>query len=664
MFLNYFGLREQPFGTTPDPRLLYLSASHREALASLIYGIETGRGFLALIAEPGMGKTTLLFQLMERLRNSARTVFLFQTQCTTREFLCNLIADLGLDPGDQDVSSLQRQLNEILIREAQMGRQFVLVIDEAQNLEDSVLESVRMLSNFETPRSKLMQIVLSGQPQLADKLARADLEQLRQRVSVICRLDPFTQEQVVQYVEHRLEAAGYSGSSLFTPEALSLLADHSGGNPRNINNICFHALSLGYAKSQKRIDRPIIEEVLSDLNLESLGVQVQRPKPRHQSPALDDRRFDLGRVAINRSSEAEARKSTFPSGVHTFPPSYAENRIRRNPAKDRSSRWLIWAVVLPAIILVAEMFWAYLPPDSSREAVAKSVAAAVHEVKTIAVKHNPLNSAATDGTQAVTEPQKQIPDSLDGNSGQVPQAAPSEAPVPADSGAGSQSSAVPSDENAPDIEEDSGMPVKTQEPSSTAQKPDKQVPDNSAPDDFGPSSSGVKARIAIESNINAGQITINGKTKPDWLTPHIFSLPLGTYRISVTKPGYATWFSDVQVSKTSGKWIVAHLNLPRGVIVIDTEPPGMQVFIDGKSYGPSEVETALSVGAHSYEVIPPAGHQPVSGSFVLKPGDILTRKISVVPAAGTPDAENRAGSLPPGHRTYGATGGVNLEQEF
>src|SRR5690348_14894016 len=103
MFLQYYGFREQPFGTTPDPRLLYLSASHREALASLIYGIETGRGFMALIAEPGMGKTTLLFQLMERLRNSARTVFLFQTQGTTREFLCNLIADLGLEPGDQDV---------------------------------------------------------------------------------------------------------------------------------------------------------------------------------------------------------------------------------------------------------------------------------------------------------------------------------------------------------------------------------------------------------------------------------------------------------------------------------------------------------------------------------------------------------------------------------
>jgi len=662
MFLHYYGLREQPFGTTPDPRFLYLSASHREALASLIYGIETGRGFMALIAEPGMGKTTLLFQLMERLRNTARTAFLFQTQGTTREFLCNLIADIGLDPGDQDVGSLQRQLNEILIREAQMGRQFVLVIDEAQNLEDSVLESVRMLSNFETPRSKLMQIVLAGQPGLADKLARVEMEQIRQRVSVLCRLDPFTKDQVTDYVMHRLEAAGYKGGPLFTPEALSLLAEQSGGIPRNINNICFHALSLGYAKEQKRIDRSIIEEVLADLNLEFLG--VQRPNIRRESPAPENPRFDLGRVTINSASQTGTRTSRFPAGVHTFPSSPAENGRRRKPPKDQTARWLAWAVVLPAIILVGEMFWAYLPPDSSREAFTKSVAAAVHEVKTIAVKHYLLKSAEGNGTQTLTEPQEQVTDSHDENASQTPQAYPSESTPPVDPGPGTQSSAAPSGENAPDFEENSGPPPRTQERSTTVQKSNKKVPDSSASEDFGPSSDIGKARVAIESNINAGQITINGKTNPDWQTPHIFSLPLGTYRVSVTKPGYATWFQDVQVTNGSEKWIVAQLSLPRGVIVIDTEPPGMQVFIDGKSYGPSEVETALSVGTHSYEVIPPAGRQPISGSFVLNPGDILTRKISVLPAAGPPDAENRAGSSPLKHGAYTVTGRGNLEQEF
>ena len=194
MFLDFYKLREQPFGVTPDPRYLYLSSTHKEALASLYYGIEAGRGFLALIAKPGMGKTTLLFQLLERLEGSARTIFLFQTQCDLREFFRYLLADLGVDTSGLDLVQMHEKLNEILIREARAKRRFVLVIDEAQNLEDAVLESVRLLSDFETPSSKLMQIVLAGQPQLAEKLARPDLIQLRQRISIVSRLEPLTPE--------------------------------------------------------------------------------------------------------------------------------------------------------------------------------------------------------------------------------------------------------------------------------------------------------------------------------------------------------------------------------------------------------------------------------------------------------------------------------------
>jgi general secretion pathway protein A len=161
MFLDYYHLREQPFGVTPDPRYLYLSGAHREALASLYYGIEAGRGFMALIAKPGMGKTTLLFQLLERLRKSSSFAFLFQTQCNSREFLSYLLRDMGLETGAQDVVSMHQQLNEALIRVSRSGRRSVPVIDEAQNLDDSVLETVRLLSDFETPDTKLIQIILS-----------------------------------------------------------------------------------------------------------------------------------------------------------------------------------------------------------------------------------------------------------------------------------------------------------------------------------------------------------------------------------------------------------------------------------------------------------------------------------------------------------------------
>ncbi len=182
MFLEHYGLREQPFGVTPDPRFLYFSPSHREALASLQYGIECGRGFLGLIAKPGMGKTTLLFRLLEKLRGSDRTAFLFQTRCDSLGLMRSILADLGVDVPGQDLVQMQGQLNEILVRESRSGRPFVLVVDEAQNLDDSVLETIRMLSNFETPRAKLMHIILAGQPQLADKLARPDMVQLRQRL--------------------------------------------------------------------------------------------------------------------------------------------------------------------------------------------------------------------------------------------------------------------------------------------------------------------------------------------------------------------------------------------------------------------------------------------------------------------------------------------------
>src|SRR5712691_402014 len=208
MFLEFYKLREQPFGVTPDPRFLYLGPTHREALASLFYGVETGRGFLALVAEPGMGKTTLLLQLLERLRSSAQTVFLFQTQCDSREFFRYLLADMGFDTREHDIVALHKQFNDALISRMQAGKRFVLVIDEAQNLDDSVLETIRLLSDFETPRTKLMQIILAGQPQLAEKLARPALAQLRQRISMFIRLNRLTQEETAACIGHRLRLAG------------------------------------------------------------------------------------------------------------------------------------------------------------------------------------------------------------------------------------------------------------------------------------------------------------------------------------------------------------------------------------------------------------------------------------------------------------------------
>jgi general secretion pathway protein A len=285
MFLEYYGLREQPFGVTPDPRFLYFGEGHREALASLFYGIESGCGFLGLIAPPGMGKTTLLFHLLEKLRHSAQTVFLFQTQCGSREMFRHLLNDLGIDSADLDLAGMHEALNSVLLSNARKGRRVVVVIDEAQNLKNTVLETVRLLSDFETPQSKLLQIVLSGQPQLADNLSHPGMTQLRQRISVIARLHPFSRVETLVYLEYRLSKAGYSGPPLFTYGAADLIATKSCGNPRTINNLCFNAMTLGFAKRQKQIDAATVSEVLADLDLDGLSAhQSAMPELVEDSP--------------------------------------------------------------------------------------------------------------------------------------------------------------------------------------------------------------------------------------------------------------------------------------------------------------------------------------------------------------------------------------------
>jgi len=276
MFLDFYRLREQPFGVTPDPRFLYFSPAHREALASLFYGIETGRGFLSLVAEPGMGKTTLLFQLLKRWKGYVHSAFLFQTQCDSRELLRYLMEDLGLDSQDRDIVRMHADLNDFLFRETKAGKRVVLFIDEAQNLSDSVLETVRLLSDFEAPDRKLLQIVLAGQPELEQRLTRPGMTQLGQRIAVRARLEPLPAAEVVRYINHRLHVAGYQGMQLFTQDAAAAIAERSRGIPRLINHLCFNALSLGCAMRCRQIDQEILREAAGDLALNG-------PAPRRQT---------------------------------------------------------------------------------------------------------------------------------------------------------------------------------------------------------------------------------------------------------------------------------------------------------------------------------------------------------------------------------------------
>jgi type II secretory pathway predicted ATPase ExeA len=337
MVLDYFKLREQPFGVTPDARYLFLSSTHKEALGSLLYGIDQGCGFLALIASPGLGKTTLLFQVLHQLQEKALTVFVFQTVCTSNDLLRGLLAGLGVQETQGSLMQLQSRLKEILVAQARVGKRVVVVIDEAQNLDDSVLELIRMLSNFETPREKLIQIVLSGQPELAEKIASPDLEQLRQRISIFSELTPFSPKDTQLYIEHRLRIAGYTfAGPLLTRNAVALIAEASHGIPRNINNLCFNALSLAYALQRKPIDSEIIRAVIADRDLSRF---CKRTSHALHSGASGRQAVPAVRPAERASPRSSPRSSP--------------------PSRERMQRFAFALAVALALggILVASRWW-------------------------------------------------------------------------------------------------------------------------------------------------------------------------------------------------------------------------------------------------------------------------------------------------------------------
>jgi type II secretory pathway predicted ATPase ExeA len=224
-----------------------------------------------------MGKTTLLFHLLAKFAHTARTAFIFQTQCNSREFMRFLLAEIGIENDVQDFVRMHEQFNRCLVQEARAGRRFIVVIDEAQNLDASVLETVRLLSDFETPQAKLLQIILVGQPTLADKLASPALTQLRQRITSLSGLSPLTPLETSRFIAHRLQVAGYKGQGLFSPDALELIAQASEGIPRQINNYCFHSLSLACAERKKTVDSSVVVEVINDLDISRFMTEVEAP---------------------------------------------------------------------------------------------------------------------------------------------------------------------------------------------------------------------------------------------------------------------------------------------------------------------------------------------------------------------------------------------------
>ena len=349
MYLEYFGFREKPFNVTPDPRFFYNNPIYQETYAGLVYGIRERKGFISLIGEVGTGKTTLLRKLMSELREPVHFVYLCYTTLTFEELLSFICADLGIALGEK--SHLQRiqALNDFLLHVSRDGGTSVLLVDEAQNLADEVLENLRLLSNLETASEKLLQIVLVGQPELERKLAQPKLRQLKQRISIQGRLGRLKEREVGPFISSRLTAAGYEGEPLFTAEAIQRIATYSKGTPRLINVICDNALLVAYSLNQKTVQVEVIEEVARDLQLK----QDIRPSRLGKLPGEDgvggqfhNEEEDFGG---SESSVAKTASRVVATSTEINPPKRAFSQEGTQPSR-RFSRVLTGAVLALALL--------------------------------------------------------------------------------------------------------------------------------------------------------------------------------------------------------------------------------------------------------------------------------------------------------------------------
>jgi general secretion pathway protein A len=269
LYQTHFGLSEAPFNITPDPSFLYLSASHREGLAQLSYGIRARKGFVVLTGEVGTGKTTLIHALLNDLNGSAQTALIFSTIVSPADLLRSVCEEFGLVEPKRPLGEIHDylvSLNEFVLESYRKGENCALIIDESQNLSAEVLESIRLLSNFETSKDKLLQILLVGQPELAVRLNSPELRQLKQRVMLRHHLCALSLQECCEYVSNRLKVAG-GAPTIFTPNALESIHSYSGGIPRIVNVLCDNALLTGYALGRKEIDTGIIREVAEDLSI-------------------------------------------------------------------------------------------------------------------------------------------------------------------------------------------------------------------------------------------------------------------------------------------------------------------------------------------------------------------------------------------------------------
>lgn len=286
MYKKFFGLKENPFNVNPDPRYLLLTRHIQEALACLTYGVQSRKGFVLLTGEVGTGKTTLLNKLLGWLqRYRVATSFVFNPGLDPSQFFDYMLADFGLRCEARQKGEMLQHLNKWLLERYRVGGTAVLIVDEAQNLSAEVLEEIRLLTNLETSKEKLLQIVLSGQPELEAKLNRPELRQLRQRITLRCKTQVLTREETHQYVASRLRVAGADSRPIFTPQAVDAVYGYSRGIPRLINSLCEHGLINAFAEQKRPVPAEMIHEIAREFQLDVVEALPILPAPQRDEDA-------------------------------------------------------------------------------------------------------------------------------------------------------------------------------------------------------------------------------------------------------------------------------------------------------------------------------------------------------------------------------------------
>ena len=306
MYTNHYGLRELPFELTSNPRFLFFTGSHREALSNLEYGLSAAKAVTVLIGEAGTGKTTLLKAALESERCAqVKCVYLHNPALTRTEFVEMLARQFDLSSrAFESKTTMLHELEAVLIQRRARGETAALVVDEAQSLSRDAMEEIRLLANFETPLAKLLPLVLAGQPELSNRLNEQGLRQLKQRVALRCELKPFSLQDTATYIATRIRIAGGSAARLFSREAVTLIHERSGGIPRTINVICDNALLSGMALRRQPVDRAIVLEVCKDFDL--TGMVVDR------APFMDERNADSQTSDLRVVSDGDASRDDLP----------------------------------------------------------------------------------------------------------------------------------------------------------------------------------------------------------------------------------------------------------------------------------------------------------------------------------------------------------------